>query len=436
MTTDLPDKIGKYEILGIAGKGGMGLVYSAYDPVIDRKVAIKIRNRNTTNNTVSTEARSLKAEQKLFLNEAQAAGALDHPNILKIYDAGEIEGQFYIVMEYIERADTLVSYCKGDNLPPIKTVVRLMRQCADALNYAHEKGITHCDIKPANLMLTDERGDIKICDFGIAKRTQTDVTQVLGWFGSPNYMSPEQARDDRITGQSDLFSLGVVMYELLTGKQPFAANNISALINNLLHKDPRSLEELCPEAPQSLVAVIKRMLKKNLLERYKTGAELVKDLDRVLDELAYSEVALPEEQKLRAVKDLKFFRDLSEAEIREVIKASVWEHYSANQWVIREGTLENSFYIIVSGEVSVKRTNREINTLSEGECIGEMGYLGEGKRTASVVTADEVTVMKIALPLREWASFPLQVRLNKVFQQTLIERLAETSKYLSKAVSA
>ena len=435
MTTDLPDKIGKYEILGIAGKGGMGLVYSAYDPVIDRKVAIKIRNRNTTNNTVSTEARSLKAEQKLFLNEAQAAGALDHPNILKIYDAGEIEGQFYIVMEYIERADTLVSYCKRDNLPPIKTVVRLMRQCADALNYAHEKGITHCDIKPANLMLT-ERGEIKICDFGIAKRTQTDVTQVLGWFGSPNYMSPEQARDDRITGQSDLFSLGVVMYELLTGKQPFAANNTSALINNLLHKDPRSLEELCPEAPQSLVAVIKRMLKKNLLERYKTGAELVKDLDRVLDELAYSEVELPEEQKLRAVKDLKFFRDLSEAEIREVIKASVWEHYSANQWVIREGTLENSFYIIVSGEVSVKRTNKEINTLPEGECIGEMGYLGECKRTASVVTADEVTVMKIALPLREWASFPLQVRLNKVFQQTLIERLAETSKYLSKAVSA
>ncbi len=435
MTTDLPDKIGKYEILGIAGKGGMGLVYSAYDPVIDRKVAIKIRNRNTTNNTVSTEARSLKAEQKLFLNEAQAAGALDHPNILKIYDAGEIEDQFYIVMEYIEHADTLVSYCKGDNLPPIKTVVRLMRQCADALNYAHEKGITHCDIKPANLMLT-ERGEIKICDFGIAKRTQTDVTQVLGWFGSPNYMSPEQARDDRITGQSDLFSLGVVMYELLTGKQPFAANNISALINNLLHKDPRSLEELCPEAPQSLVAIIKRMLKKNLLERYKTGAELVKDLDRVLDELAYSEVALPEEQKLRAVKDLKFFRDLSEAEIREIIKASVWEHYSANQWVIQEGTLENSFYIIVSGEVSVKRTNKEITTLSEGECIGEMGYLGEGKRTASVVTADEVTVMKIALPLREWASFPLQVRLNKVFQQTLIERLAETSKYLSKAVSA
>jgi eukaryotic-like serine/threonine-protein kinase len=435
MTTDLPDKIGKYEILGIAGKGGMGLVYSAYDPVIDRKVAIKIRNRNTTNNTVSAEVRSLKAKQKLFFNEAQAAGALDHPNILKIYDAGEIEDQFYIVMEYIERADTLVSYCKRDNLSPIKTVVRLMRQCADALNYAHEKGITHCDIKPANLMLT-ERGDIKICDFGIAKRTQTDVTQVLGWFGSPNYMSPEQARDDRITGQSDLFSLGVVMYELLTGERPFAANNISALINTLLHKDPRSLDELCPEAPQSLVAVIKRMLKKDLLERYKTGAELVKDLDRVLDELAYSEVALPEEQKLRAVKDLKFFRDLSEAEIREVIKASIWEHYSANQWVIREGILEKSFYIIVSGEVSVKRTNKEITTLSEGECIGEMGYLGEGKRTASVVTADEVTVMKIALPLQEWASFPLQVRLNKVFQQTLIERLTETSKYLSKAVSA
>src|SRR5918996_2362863 len=129
--TDLPDKIGKYKILGIAGRGGMGVVYIAYDPVIDRKVAIKIRNRNTG----SSDTQPLRAQQKLFFNEAQAAGALDHPNILKIYDAGDTEGQFYIIMEYIEHATTLLAHCQPDKLLPIETVVRLLRQCADALNY-------------------------------------------------------------------------------------------------------------------------------------------------------------------------------------------------------------------------------------------------------------------------------------------------------------
>lgn len=428
--TDLPERIGKHEILGIAGKGGMGVVYIAYDPVIDRKVAIKIRNRITNN----SYTQPLRVQQKLFFNEAQAAGALDHPNILKIYEAGDPEGQFYIVMEYVEHATTLLSYCQPDKLLPIETVVRLMRQCADALNYAHQRGITHCDIKPANLILT-ETGEVKICDFGIAKRSYANVTQVLGWFGSPNYMSPEQARDERITGQSDLFSLGVVMYELLTGRQPFAANNISALINNLLHKAPKPVEELCPEVPRSLAAVLGRMLEKNLLNRYQSGAEVVKDLDKVLDELAYSQVELTEDQKLEAVKDLKFFEDFSQTELLEVIKASTWERYSTGQCVILEGAVENAFYILVSGEASVKRANKEIATVSEGECLGEMGYLSEGKRTASIVTTDEVTVMKIASSLREWASLPVQIRINKAFQQTLIERLTESNRRLAKVIS-
>ncbi len=429
--TDPPERIGKYEILGIAGKGGMGVVYIAHDPVIDRRVAIKIRNKSI----IDSDTQPLRAQQKLFFNEAQAAGALDHPNILKIYDAGDTEDQFYIVMEYVEHANTLLSYCQPDQLLPIETVVRLMRQCADALNYAHQRGVTHCDIKPANIMLA-EKLEVKICDFGIAKRSQANVTQVLGWFGSPNYMSPEQARDDPITGQSDLFSLGVVMYELLTGKQPFAANTISALINNLLYKDPQPVEELCPEVPKGLAAVVRRMLEKNLVDRYQSGAEIVKDLDRVLDELAYCGVELTEDQKLHAVKDLKFFRDFSPAEILEVIKAGTWERYATGQYVIHEGTVENAFYILASGEASVRRSNKEIATLSEGECIGEMGYLLEGKRSASIVATEEVTVMKIASGVREWASLPVQIRLNKVFQQTLIERLTESSKRLAKAISS
>jgi serine/threonine-protein kinase len=186
----------------------MGAVYIAHDPVVDRKVAIKVAMINADD-----IGGNLRTVRQLLFNEAQAAGALVHPHILTVYDAGDADGQFYIAMEYVEGAKTLRSYTRPDRLPPVETVLRLMGQCADALDYAHGRGVTHRDIKPANIMLTN-KGDVKICDFGIAQRTHAELTQVLGWFGSPLYMAPEQARDGPVTSQSDLFSLGVVIYEL------------------------------------------------------------------------------------------------------------------------------------------------------------------------------------------------------------------------------
>jgi len=185
---EIPEKIGKYDITGIAGKGAMGVVYIGHDPFIDRRVAIKV----SLNEDMEEDSHEALQARKLFFNEAKAAGALDHPHILRIYEAGEsTEGQPYIVMEFVEGAGDLKAFCKPDNLLPIDKLVDYFIQAADALDYAHQHGITHRDIKPANIMLT-AKDEVKLCDFGIAQRTRSDQTQILGWFGSPLYMSPER----------------------------------------------------------------------------------------------------------------------------------------------------------------------------------------------------------------------------------------------------
>ncbi len=423
-------KIAKYEITGLLGRGAMGAVYLAHDPFIDREVAIKL----CTLEDGGTDAAANLA-RKMFFNEAQSAGALDHPNILRIYDAGETGEEPYIVMEYVEGADTLKTYCDPATLLPIETVARLMCQCAKALDYAHRRGVMHRDIKPANLMLTKD-SEIKIGDFGIAQRTQAEKTQLMGTFGSPRYMSPEQAHEDQpVTHQTDLYSVGVVLYELLTGHPPFHARGLAGLVDKILHANPPPIRDMRPEVPESLGAIVRRAMEKNKSRRYQSGAEIAADLAAVLAELGRPEMDfkdLPEEEKFKAARGLRFFNDFSDEEIEEVMDASAWEGYSARLHIISEGVVEQSFYVIVAGDVSVTIGDKEVGSLGKGDCVGEIGYLAKVKRTASVIAKTDVQVMKIDSSLMEWASIPCQMRFNRAFQQTLIERLARTSLELAK----
>ena len=408
-----PDRIGKYEITGVAGRGAMGVVYIGYDPIVDRKVAIKVAY------PAEDDDNQARVAKKMFLNEAQTAGSLDHPNILKVYDAGEFDGALCMVMEYIEGADTLKSYCDPQRLAPIETVVGYMRQCAGALDYAHRHGIVHRDIKPANLMLNKE-GKLKIGDFGIARRTQTDQTQVLGWFGSPMYMSPEQARDEELTGQSDLFSLGSVCYQLLSGQAPFGGRGISGLINKVLHEDPIPLRDLRPEIPEQLAAIVHRCLEKPRERRYHTGAEIVADIDTLLSGL---EAEPSPADKLKMLKALRFFEGFSDAMVKEVMKVAKWESFSAEHVLIKEGTQDGGFYVIVNGQLSVSRDEKTIGSIDPGECVGEITYLTDQPRSATVKTLTKVAALHITGKLAEWASLPLQMRVNKSFQQALIDRI-------------
>ena len=433
MLDQKPDKIGKYDVVDILGKGSMGIVYKGHDAYVDRPVAIKV----ATNADAEDDGESMA--KRMFVNEARSAGRLDHANILKVYEAGEEDGTPYMVMEFIPGGDTLRSYCKYDTLLPIPQVLTLIRQSADALNYAHEQGVLHRDIKPANIMLT-EAGVAKLGDFGIARRMGVHETQIIGWFGSPLYMSSEQAQDEDLTPQSDLFSLGSVTYEMLVGAPPFAAKGLSSLIQKVVNEDPLPLPEVNEEIPEIVWRVVKKMLTKDLAGRYKTGAEIVTDLDELIDAIARSPVIMTDEEKLEKMKALTFSSQFSKNELKEVTKVAVWRNYMNGETIFNEGETERSFYVLADGSIAVTINGTRIRDLDAGECFGEMEYLSDTGRTATVVTNRESTILKIEGDYiegdyKEWASLPSQVRLNRAFQEVLIERLQTTSKALARALS-
>ena len=426
--SDLPQKIGKYDVVDVLGKGSMGIVYRGHDAYVDRPVAIKL----ATNTDHDDESASMA--KRMFVNEARSAGRLDHPNVLKVYEAGEENGQPYMVMEYVQGGDTLRSYCKPDQLLPIPTVVALIRQAADALDYAHQQGVLHRDVKPANIMLTEE-GVAKLGDFGIAKRLGVDQTQIIGWFGSPLYMSPEQAQDSDITAQSDIFSLGSVFYEMLAGVPPFAAKGLTGLIQKVCHEDPRSLTEMREQIPQQLWRVVSKMLEKQLTKRYKTGGELVADLDTVLEALEHESLVLTDEQKLERMAGLTFFKDFSKPELKEILKASNWRRFDSDETIFAEEDKEKAFYVIVDGSVSVRINGVQIGDIETGECFGEMEYLSDTGRTAAVSANRETVAIKVDRDYKEWASLPCQLRFGRVFQEVLVARLKGATKALARALN-
>ena len=426
--SDLPEKIGKYDVVDVLGKGSMGIVYRGHDAYVDRPVAIKL----ATNTDASEDGESMA--KRMFVNEARSAGRLDHAHILKVYEAGEELGQPYMVMEYIDGGDTLKNYCKDDVLLPIPVVVKLIQQTASALAYAHEQGVMHRDVKPANIMVTKD-GFAKLGDFGIARRLGVAETQIVGWFGSPLYMSPEQAKDTDIGPESDLFSLGSVFYEMLVGTPPFAAKGLTGLIQKVCEEDPQPLNEIRPEIPEALWKVVKKMLEKELGKRYRTGSEIAHDLEEVLELLQHEPLVLTEEQKIERMGELKFFSEFSKNELKEVAKVASWRRYKKDEVVISTQETEKSFVILAEGAVAVQIDGVQVRELSQGECVGEMEYLADIPRTAEVKALRDIVVLKIDQEIKKWASLPCQLRMNKVFQEVLIERLSATSKALARALN-
>ena len=424
--SDKQKKLGKYAILGVAGRGGMGTVYVAHDPVIDRKVAIKVY-------TTSEVEFGSEVAQRMFLNEAQVVGALDHPNILRIYDAGNFKGRPYIAMEYVEGLRTLGPYCKADQLLPMEKVIRIVEQCAKALDYAHRNDVTHRDIKPDNIMLTTD-DEVKIVDFGVAEHKHRRSDDSFQTVGTPTYMSPEQAKGEAIGGQSDLYSLGVILYQLLTGNVPFKAPGLAALSILITTKDPIPVREHRPDVPVELEAIVTRAMAKELGDRYRTGEEMAADLGAVYQQVARAGVALSPEEQFEAARGLSFFEGFTDAELKQVLETATWERFSAGESLVKESTREEALYVIVSGEVAVEQDDCMVCTLSQGDCVGELAYISEDAHTATVVARNNVSAMKIAIPISKWGSIPVQMRFNNAFQRTLVDRLTRTTRELGRFI--
>lgn len=270
-TTGTRPTLGRYEIIRQLGKGAMGVVYLGQDPRINRTTAIK-----TFRFTDDFDEEDIKELKERFFREAESAGTLSHPNIVTIYDAGDEQELAYIAMEYLE-GDDLQKYTKKGRLFPMRKVIDYVADIADALAYAHEKGIVHRDIKPANIMLL-KTGIIKITDFGIARITATSQTQTGVVKGTPHYMSPEQISGKKVDGRSDIFSLGAMLYQLITGELPFRGNNPQALMHKIMnerHPDPR---KFFPKIPKPLVTIIDKALEKDRNKRYQKASLMASHL--------------------------------------------------------------------------------------------------------------------------------------------------------------
>ncbi len=350
----MPEKIGKYVIINEVGRGSTGVVYLSHDPYYGRDVAIKVYNVDA-----SGDENRKRIARKMFLSEAHMVGMLQHPNILPIYDAGEENGHCYIVTEHVHGARTLAAYCRPDNLLRIDDVVELVYKAARALHYAHSRGVIHRDIKPSNIMLTLD-SDVRIIDFGIALVADSEISRIEGIAGSPSYMSPEQVQSIELTNRSDLYSLGAVMYELLTGTRPFRAGNLQKLLHQIVFATPPPIHTLRPEIPEELENVTAMALQKDPEKRYKTGLDFAAELTRVHQKLRAQYNRIDQQEQFSLLRKLKFFHEFSHGEIWEVLRASSWQDYADAEEIVKEGEMDDRFYIIVQGRVSVQRLGRAL----------------------------------------------------------------------------
>ena len=417
MTPNFPSDIeeiksvGRYQIIRKLGKGGAGIVFLGRDPYIKRNVAIKIANTAT------------EKSRGQFLSEAQSAGRLNHPNIVSIHDAG-IQDEFcYIAMEYIE-GSTLAKFCRPENLFNLTQVIEIILQTCEALNYAHEKGVIHRDIKPPNIMLT-KSGDVKITDFGIAQIAENTVA--LGLFGTPSYMSPEQLKEEVIDCTSDIFSLGCVLYELIAGKKAFDGKNLYEIMYKITHSEPESLINLRPDLSPDMEEIVRKTLAKKPLERYQSCMDLAYDLAAVLR----GKKGISRTQRVKDiakfVRRLEFFREFSLEQVRAVLAASHVYKAPKGMPIMVEGAVEDTFSIILNGTVKVEKSGQTLAVIGKGECFGEMACISTQARTANVVAVTDCILMRISTDVLQKSADSTKYLFYKNFAKTLVHRLSETS---------
>jgi serine/threonine-protein kinase len=414
------EKVGRYEIIGKLGQGSMGVVYKGRDPYINREVSIKISRPSSD---LAGEL-AAKYRERFFL-EAQSAGRLMHPNIVAIYDAGMYKDFCYITMEYID-GPNLGKFCTKDSLLPVARTAEIMINACRALDYAHQKEVVHRDIKPSNIMLNKLK-DVKITDFGIAQIT--DQTASKGIIGSPSYMSPEQVKEEPITPLSDIFSLGCVLYELLTGEQAFPGDNYFSIMYKIINEEPTPVTRLRPEIPEILEQITRKALSKDHTKRYQTCMDLAYDLRVALRGLKQETIREDRaEDVIDYTHNIQFFSNFTKGQVKAILDAANVIRVPKDTAVVKEGEIDDSFFIILSGQASVRKNDKQIALIGRGECFGEMAYLSGESRSATVVADTDCILMKISAMLLDKAPQEIQLLFLKRFATTLLRRLSASQK--------
>ena len=422
------EKIGKYPVVRKLGEGATAEVWLCHDPFNKRDVAVKVAFPETLGDPERGQL-----YKRLFLTEASLAGKLQHPHIAQIYDAVAEDDLHYIVMEYVD-GGTLEKYCRPESLLPVERVIEIAFKCCRALEFAQRLGIIHRDIKPANILHTGEN-NVKITDFGAALIKSGDTTQIAT-IGSPAYMSPEQVKEQPVDHRTDVYSLGVVMYHLLTGRQPFQGENNFSLLYQITNGTPPLPSALRSEVPGEIDGIILQAMARERSDRYKDWQAFADDLaavSRVERTEARRAQAFADSDRFQTLRALSFFQEFSDAELWEVARISTWRHADAGQTVMKEGEEGGDFCILAEGEAKVTRRGKLLNVLKPGECFGEMAYLSRKnhRRGADVTVTGEAAIISVPTTALAGVSDGCRHRFDRAFMAILVERLSAANLRLS-----
>jgi len=410
------DHVANYPIVRKLGEGATSEVFLCQDTFRGREVAVKRIFPEALRDP--TRGRMFR---KLFFTEASLAGKLVHPHIAQIYDAGIGEDSGYIVMEYVP-GGTMERFCAPENLLPLEQVVDIIFKCTRALAYAHMQGVTHRDIKPGNLLYAGAPTDVKIGDFGLAMNVAAETTQITG-VGSPAYMSPEQIREELVDHRTDLYSLGVVMYQMLSGQLPFKANNKFSMIYQITQHDPSAVRRT---VPTSLDRIVRRAMQKEAAKRYHSGDEFAEDLIEALRAgLGEAKETFGDADKFTLLRSMRFFAAFTDQELWEVVKHGIWQRVQPGDVLLSEGDAGDFFCIVIEGEMRVTKNKKLLTVLAAGECFGEMAYLSARDRTrgATVTAAADSRILRVPVGDIEQASVSCRSKFDRAFISILVDRL-------------
>ncbi|MCC4116724.1 serine/threonine-protein kinase [Aromatoleum toluclasticum] len=429
--SEMPLTIGKYRIVKEVGRGATAVVYMAESADWPVPVAVKLIRFNDKSKDESKWNRRLL---KLLKAEQAVSTRLDHPHIIHVHDVVIEAEQAYVVMEYFP-GESLERYCSFEHLLPVHRAIGIVFKCCMALDYAYRQGIVHRDIKPANI-LVDDQDNVKITDFGLAlnisKKVESDSTFIMG-VGSPAYMSPEQIKGYPLNQKTDLYSLGVVLFNLLTGRLPFRASNPAQLIYKIINADPPRVSQLNPELPEQIDAVIRKALEKDLYSRYKNGAEFAKELSTVRYQLVDDTYVPPDTSRFSLLRKLAFFTEFDDVELWEVLRISAWRVVDCGTTLIREGDADQRFGVVVDGEVELSVDGRRVTRLGVGEVFGEIAWLDSvGHRHMTTVTsANPTTYLEVNPSALALATDELRERFRAMLATIAVRRLGEALRDLS-----
>jgi len=404
----------RYNIERKLGQGASGTVYLVWDQYIKRYVATKLSKMNADR----------------FMAEAQSAGRLKHANIVSIHDASTNGDFCYLTMEYIAGPD-LGKFCDKDHLLPLKRALKIIISICEALNYAHKNGVIHKDIKPTNILL-DQENIPKLTDFGITQMVES--TLKFGIFGTPSYMSPEQLKNEVITKKSDIFSLGCVLYELVTGQKAFEGDNFFSTIYKVIYEEPTSISSIRQDIPPILEKIIKKALSKEPEKRYQTCLDFAHDLGIAIPDLNSSGSGNKVKGLINYVQNLPFFQKFTESQVKELISGCNIIKVPQDKIILAEGDIGDAFYVILRGIVKVATNSKDIATIKAGECFGEMGCIGGQVRMANIVSVTDCILMRIKIIQIDELSDLIQLQFYKSFSTTLCRRLSKSSSKTSRVM--